>query len=506
MQPSRRCASLGLFLVLGGCAMQSANAPIAIEAPRQWDNGAAAIADAAADESWWEMLRDPVIDRLVASALADNPTLGEALARVDQARATLDAGQAARLPRADISGAVTYGQQNLGTTGGANAVSTTVATVSPGISWEIDLWGRVRETARAAQSRLGARTADARAARLSVAAEISSGVLRLRACNYSLGTRDRDIASRTKELDLMRVRLDFGNIAPVDVATAEGNLASAKTDRIAQLEECNREINALVAVTGTDGNEIRALLPGPSKQSSDGDALLPSGIDSQSVSIIPAAPPMRAVIPATVLLHHPGVVAAEAEATARWAEIGVARAERMPRLDLAALLTGQWLRALGTSSSFTTWSLGPQASATIFDGGAGAANVRGAEARYREAVAALEGAVRTAVRGVEDGLAAQQSAEERKSTSSEAVTAASFALTANEVRWRAGAISQFELEEARRQYNAAMERSIGAARDDALAWVELVRATGNGFALSAGAPESDPPSLSGAHPLGGQGE
>src|SRR3546814_10386247 len=87
--------------------------------------------------------------------------------------------------------------------------------------------------------------------------------------------------------------------------------------------------------------------------------------------------------------------------------------DRLPRIDLVGLLTGNWIRMLGSTTSFDTWSTGAELSGPLFDGGTGAANVRGAQARYREAAEALRGAVRTATRDVEDALAGQQSARQR---------------------------------------------------------------------------------------------
>lgn len=476
----------GTLALLGGCATIHPAPSLPLDAPQQWANNPDTRRVGALDPQWWVRLGDPVVDRLNDQALTANPTIDEALARVDQARATLDSGRAAQAPRADVSGGVSYGQQNLGTAGGVNAVNATAATISPSLSWELDLWGRVRHTVMAARSRLYARTADAGAARLSVTAQIASGVLRLRACNYSLAMRDEDIASRRTELSLMQTRLSFGNVAPVEVSTARSNLASAETDRISQRETCSREVDALVAVSGVEAVTIRSLLPEPSETGVRSTS--PATPGGGLAGVIPAAPPIRPGLPATVLLGHPSVVAAEREVSARWLEIGVARAERMPRIDLAAILTGQWIRALGTTTSFTTWSAGPQLTGTLFDAGAGAANVRNAQARYREAVATLQGAVRTAVREIEDGLAAKQSAEQRIVTSRQAVAEARFALTANEARRRAGSISQFELEESRRQFNRAQESAIAAERDDSAAWVELVRASGNAFDIGSGTP------------------
>ena len=144
---------------------------------------------------------------------------------------------------------------------------------------------------------------------------------------------------------------------------------------------------------------------------------------------------------------------------------------------LVAALAGNWIRVFGESLRLDTWSLGASFTAPLIDGGAGAAGVRGAQARYREAVAGLRDAVRSTARNIEDALAEQQSAEGRVETSRQELKAAVTTLHANEERWRLGAISQFDLQVVRRQYTAAQQDAIDAVRDRALAWVDLVTAS-----------------------------
>ncbi|API59812.1 hypothetical protein BSL82_11205 [Tardibacter chloracetimidivorans] len=484
--------------LLMGCATQPAYEKPDLNMASAWDNGgqpmSASVASDAVDHAWWKTLGDPAIDALVEAALIDNPTLGQAIARMDQARATARVSDAQRLPQISVNGSVararTGGAQ---TGGGALTTKQSTATLGTGLSWELDLWGRLKETSRAAEGRLGARTADAAQARLSLSGQIADAVLRLRACHFSLTVRDRDIAARELELAVTRERLAHGNVAPVEAANATSNLATARTDRISQQEACARIVNELVALGGRDASVVRTLVMTPASSS----VVLPSTLtktsrlapipDVDSGAIIPEPPPLTLALPATILLGHPNVVAAEREAAARWAEIGVARADRLPRIDLVGLLTGNWIRMLGSTTSFDTWSTGAELSGPLFDGGTGAANVRGAQARYREAAEALRGAVRTATRDVEDALAGQQSAQQRVVTSRQAVEAARAALRANEARWRAGAISMFELEDSRRQFNGAQESAIAAARDGAQAWVALVRAAGGRVSLQAAA-------------------
>jgi outer membrane protein, multidrug efflux system len=470
---SRTLCSLAAALLLGACATQPDYRRPTTDLPAEWSNASdhasgMANSEDARHELWWTALRDPAIDALVLAALNDNPTLAQAAARVDQAKAAFAIERAQRLPRIDVTVSSAREQVGLdGNTGGMSTSWQSTAALGPSLSWEIDLWGRIRENTLAAHRRLQARDADARDARLSIGAQVANGVLSLRACNLLLTVRDADIASRENELVIIRTRVRFGTLPPVDVAAAESNLATVRIDRIAEEELCLQTIDALVAVTGRAAHEVRFLVASSVTTDRNDDL----------AAQLPSAPAIILDLPATVLLAHPTVVAAERELAARWSEIALARAERLPRLDLTAILTGQWIRAFGSTDSFTTGSAGLAISAPLFDGGAGGAAVTRADASYREAMATLDATIRQAVRDIEDGLAAQDSAARRVELSRSALSAARYTLRANEARRRAGSIGSFELEESRRQLNRAQESAIVAARDRAQSWVELVRRT-----------------------------
>lgn len=469
----RRSFALLPLALVGGCAMQPAYQRPAVDLPGAWTNAQGAVATSVptSRDKWWTLLGDSAIDQLVAEGLRDNPTLAEAAARVDQARAALAGNNAGKTPAVSVSGNATR-SHNRPDPQGENTGQSNSA-ISATLSWEVDLWGRVHQSALAARHRLTARTADAEAARLSVIGDIADTALALRACNLTLAILKRDIASRETELKISRARLAYGNIAPVEVATAETNLATARTDRITQEESCRRLVDALVALSGVEAAMVEALLAPVQTE-----ALTTQVNLTFLAGALPKPPAFTPALPATVLLGHPAIVAAEREVAARWSEIAVARAERLPRIDLVAILTGQWIRALGSSSSYVSNSVGAELTAPLIDGGAGGANVRVADAAYREAVAALASTVRIVIRDIEDGLAAQQSADARIETAAAALAAGRFALQANEARWRAGAIAQFELEESRRQFNQAQQSAVTAAADRARAWVALVRRTG----------------------------
>src|SRR5690606_38821188 len=217
----------------------------------------------ASHELWWTALRDPAIDALVLATLRDNPTLAEAAARVDEAKAVAAIERAQRLPRLDATASsarelVAFQDDSGGTTTSWQGTSS----IGPVLSWEIDLWGRIEENAAAAHSRVQARDADARAARLSIAAQVASGVLSLRACNLLLAIREADIASREQELEIIRARVQHGALPRVDIAAAESNLAVIRIEQIAQQALCSQTVDALVAMTGRPADEVRSLVAG----------------------------------------------------------------------------------------------------------------------------------------------------------------------------------------------------------------------------------------------------
>lgn len=465
-----------VLLALSGCALQAPyrSADLSKAAPATWSADAVtAHPDGRhTSERWWLELQDSAIDRLVEAAFFDSPTLAQAVARIEEAQATLGANAAARMPSVGARANLTRAQSQTTSSQAPEltALSTSVA-AGPSISWELDLFGRIRQSIDAAQSRLDARTADAASARLALAADVANGVLSLRACEISRRVFVEDIASREKTLVLTSLRLKVGFAAPVDEARALSGIATSRTNLAVQEERCARQVSALVALSGKDARTVRELVG------------VANRLPNATPVLIPQAPPAALELPATVLARHPNVISSEGEVAAAWAEIGVARANRLPRLDLAAVLTGQWIRAAGSTLDFATWSIGPSLTGTLFDGGAGAANVNAAEARYSLALARLQSTLRNTVQDVENALAAQISAKARVVSAGEGVAAARTTLQASEAQWKSGAISLFELEDSRRQFASAQDAEISARRDQAQAWIALVKATGGAITL-----------------------
>lgn len=464
--------------VLDACSVQPPYVPATLEVRPDWANlPAHASATLPPEEEWWTALRDPVLDGLIEAAFDSSPSLAVAAAHLDEARATLGIQTAQSRPQVSVSGNALRARVQSGGGGigsGGNMIVGSEVTGGPTLAWEIDAFGRLRQAQAAAASRLTARTADAAAARLLLAAQVAGTTMSLRACRAVLNVRRFDIESQERDLALTRQRVALGFAAPVDESRALSSLAGAQTNLVAQDETCVQDRDALVELTGLSAAELDMRL---------GEAVAaPPGHGDDSYWF-PKVPQATLTLPATVLAHHPAVIAAEREVAATYAEIGVARANRLPVFNLTAALTGNWISASGSTLSYLAWSLMPAVSAPIFDGGRGAASVDAASARYLAALGNLRETVRTTTQDIENALSAQAHANERLAAAARAQEAAQATLVATESQWRAGAVSLFQLEDTRRQRVAADETAVDAARASVQAWVDVIRASGNAAAF-----------------------
>jgi len=433
-----------------------------------WSTDAPGGPDSVPGRAWWTLLEDPAVDRLVDATLAGNPSLIESIARVDEARASLGIERSARLPAINVNATAGRGSQRVSSVDDASVALASSASAGLSLSWELDLFGRVRSSVESARRRLDARDAEAQGVRLKLTAEVATTVLGLRACQYALAIQREEVASRETVLQLTRGSVRAGSVARSEEARAQSALGLSRTTTAALKESCDRQVNAASALSGQSPAQVRELI-----------SAAPASWSASQTLHMATPPETRLALPATVLLRHPSVVAAERELAAAWSDVGAANAARLPRLDLGAALTGQWLRLGGLTFDYTTRLLSVGAAASLFDGGRGKAAVGAAEARYRAAAARLALAVQGGWRDVEDALAAIDSSRLRLASSSASVDASRRLLGAAEAQWRAGSISLFELEDARRLFSQSRSNEIAAARDRGQAWVALIRASGS---------------------------
>ncbi|MBS0355551.1 MAG: efflux transporter outer membrane subunit [Proteobacteria bacterium] len=461
--PQRSVAALLTVLGLSACGVLPRVGPDyqapAIPTPAGWQAPQPHNGQIAELTDWWRRLDDPLLPELINAAERESASLAQARARIAQARASAVAADVAGLPTVDGSLAA----KRAAFTFGAPTTFQTTRQASVMANWEIDLFGGLARDQQGAEARLAASAARWHAARVSVAAETADAYLQLRYQERRLAQAEADATSRAATFELTRKLGTAGFNAPADVALA-GASAADGTAAVADLRAArDRQVKALVALTGIDETRLRQQLAGASGRFPTPAAF---AIDT---------------LPARLLTQRPDVAAAERDLAAASAAIGSAAAERYPRLTLAGVFTPLRLNTNGQHMSATTWSISPTLAMPLFDGGRVAANVEAARADYAAAEAAYRQTVRTAVSEVEQALVRLDAAATREADVRRAAAGYRQAYGATEARQRAGFASLLELEDARRTLLAADTTVAGWEQERASAWIALYRAIGGGW-------------------------
>ena len=475
----RRAAAAIATLVLAGCAGTGLIATVGPDArtpdaraPGRWEaaDPYAGVEPAApphggdprALRDWWARLGDDTLLGLIDAAQAASATLAQAAANIAQARAEAVAAGAAGLPALD---AIASANRASLTFGGPGVLRTQLQAGAQA-SWEIDLFGGLAREREAARARLDARVAQWDDARVALAAEVADAYVNHRHCEVQLALLQADAQSRATTARLTSAAGEAGLQAPATVALAQASAAEAAATVTGQRAQCDAQVKALVALTALDEPELRRRLA-----------------EGGRTATLPAPAALRVdAVPARVLAQRPDVAAAEREVAAASADIGVAEAQRYPRLTLAGnVLPTQVSINSAPTFNLTTWSIGPSLSLPLFDGGRRAANAEAARARYAAAEARYRATVRAAVREVEDALVRLASAQARDADVRAAARGYAIALEAATVRQRAGLGSLIELEDVRRSALVAEAAVNALDHGRVAAWIALYRAVGGGW-------------------------
>jgi multidrug efflux system outer membrane protein len=397
---------------------------------------------------------DPAFLALQAAAIAEAPSLGEAAARIERARAAARRARAERAPQLDASASIETSRSNPGSFG---------ASLPPGISidpdqtaygaslsarWDPDIFGRLRSEQRAASLRLDAATADADAVRIALIADIASLVVDWRSLDARAASLQRDLTSAERLIALATARSTAGLAPGADRVRAE-SVASASRSRLAGLDtERGTIVGRLVTLTGRDAAWVEAQL-----DASHGEQALPSA---------PAA------LPSDLLVRRPDVVAAAARLAAADADLAATAVRRFPRLTLSGTLG---LLAFSPGQLFDDdsiiGSLAAAIAGPLLDFGRISAEIDGAAADKKLAFQQYRATVFTALGDAESAYRLIAAADARAAAAAQeaALLARSDALTAS--RFRAGLADLSAVLETRRQADGAAERAavaVGAAR------------------------------------------
>jgi len=453
-------------LLLSSCAVgpNYKKPDLATLTPAQWNWAPALPRDTVPKGPWWQIFRDTVLDELETNALANSPTVRAAVARVDQARAKARLSRSQFFPQLSLDPAYEY-QQTSGHLPTPIPFHIPQAqfqsfNVPLDLSYEVDLWGRVRRGFESAKADAQASAADYQNVLLTLTADVAVDYFLLRSLDGEVAAMRDTVATRQESARLLRARFQAGAIAELDAVQAETELAASQSDLSDAIRQRAETLHALALLCGQSASSFSLQaqpLPGP-------------------------PPPVPADLPANVLERRPDIASAERTLASRNAQIGVAQAAYFPAISLTG--QGGFLSAsadkLFTSESLV-WSIGPSVSLPLFTGGRTKADVKQAKAAYAETVANYRETVLTAVKEVEDSLTQIRSREEQASAVDRAVVFARRQVELSTARYSVGASTYLPVAEAERALCQKQLQQAQLRGERYAASVRLIKALGGGW-------------------------
>ena len=470
----RQAIAAGLVVATAACAVgpnyKRPDAPVpaafkerSAEAPAPGEWKPAQPKDDASRGRWWEIFGDPLLDDLEQQVSVSNQTIAQAEAQFRGARAAARGARSAFFPTATLgaSASRSRGSDNRSSSLPGQTVNDFQAPLD--LSYELDVWGRIRRSVEANVASAQASAADLESARLSLQAELASDYFLLRGLDAEKQLLDTTVAAYQKALQLTMNRYNQGVVSGVDVAQAQTQLFSTRAQAVdlglsrAQLE------HAIAILVGKAPGDFE-ITP------SAGGALPPA---------IPAA------LPSELLERRPDIAASERRVASANAQVGVAEAAFFPTLLLAAsggFEASSVAKWFNWPSRF--WSLGASLVGTVFDGGKRKAATEQAVAFYDAAVAVYREDVLTSFLEVEDNLAALRLLADESTLQADAAAAAERSLTLAQNRYQGGITSYLEVVTAQSAALANERTAVQIATRRMTASVNLVKALGGGWRAS----------------------
>jgi multidrug efflux system outer membrane protein len=459
-------------LALSGCNLAPRYMRPALPVPPTLPNAAAdPTAPAAADVAWRDFFVDDRLRKLIGLALANNRDLRIAVANVAQSRAQARERKAELFPTITGGANATFEKQSLGQlqTEGAGAAGGSIPRrvdiyqANLGISsWEIDLFGRLRNQSKEAFETYLANAEARNAAQTLLISEVATAWLTLAADRDALAIADETVKSDKASLDLASTRFRIGTASELDVRQAQTGYDSARAAAAKATTTVAQDFNALQLLVG-------AAPPAD---------LLPSGLPSNGATI--ANLPVG--LSSDILLRRPDIAESEHKLRAANADIGAARAAFFPKISLTTAL-GSISPALSGlfASGNGNWSVEPQATIPLFDFGKNAANLRYSKASRDLAVAQYEKAIQTAFKEVANALVQRETIGEQLAAQASLQEAAAASLRLSDLRYRTGIDPFLTVLDAQRTLYSAQQSLITARLTEQSSMVELYRSLGGGL-------------------------
>jgi NodT family efflux transporter outer membrane factor (OMF) lipoprotein len=463
-------SGLSLTLLLGACSLAPPlKTPVVPTADAYKEIGPwtpAQPADRLPRDSWWTLYDSAELDELQKRLIEGNPTLAAALANYAQARAFADQARAGLFPTLGLGAGVARDRDSLDRplrlpTGPAYYDTNTL---SGSVSYELDLWGQIRNQVAAGEANAAASAADLENARLSLIAQLADDYIQLRSLDRNTAILGETVQAYSRALELTQQRHGAGISPGLDVSQAQTQLDAARSQAAQTLAQRALMEHAIAALLGVSASTF--------------------SINPQIVDI--KLPQIPTGIPATLLQRRPDIAGAQRRMIAANASIGVARAAYFPSLTLGAqggFESQSFSNWLSAPSAF--WAVGPNALLTVFDGGLRRAQVAQARAEFDAAAANYRGIVVGAFQQVEDSLATLNHYHDASVDEKAAVDAAQRTLDFSLALYKQGATDYLTVVTSQ---TALLQTQLQALNLDTLqltASVDLIRALGGGWEASA---------------------
>lgn len=448
-----------VFLILAGCSLAPDYTPPDMPTP-PW-RGAETTADAPAQDGWWGSFGNNELEGLIKEALASNNDMNSALYRLEQARAAVKISGSSLLPAIDASGSASKNYNN--PAHGANSVSSTYrGGVQAG--YELDLFGRNRADAYAAQASAQASGYDKEALALIIASDTATAFINVLTLDDRLKVAQENLANARDVLRIIEARFSAGTISALELAQQKIALANTEAGIASLVQQRETLLNQLALLLAKTPQDF---------------ALQSTGLSSISL------PSLSPIQPAQLLTRRPDIRAAEARLAAANYDIGVARANFFPIFQISATsaLSASPISAPAALAS----ALAAAISAPVFEGGALEGSLEIARARRGELEEQYKKTVLASFQEVQDALAAQEAAGKRVTQLADAALQAQSAYDISRQRFDSGTIDFLTLLSAQSSLLSAQDALLNARSDQFIATLGLYRSLGGGWSYKQGA-------------------
>ena len=442
---------LGLgFLGIAGCTMGPDYVRPPVPDPPEYREDFPSE-ESIANTPWWELFADTVLHDLIDFTLENNRDLGVAMARISEARAV------AGIVRADLFPRINYAADGSiqKTTDGGDATSE--AAVFGNVSYQVDLWGRIRRANEAAQQEVLASEEAYRGVTIALVASVANTYLLLLDIDNRLAISDKTLTSWVQNLDVVESRFRAGMVSEVDVNQAQ-----------IQVYQAEASLHAFERLRAQTENAISVLMGIPPTS-------IPRG-SSLTDLVLPTELPTG--LPSDLLQRRPDVLEAERHLHAQTARIGVAVALKFPQLDLTADLGGVF-----NGGNTGVLGLGAQIFGPLYNSGEFQRRVEAEEARTEQLLNVYEQTILTAFREVDDALVAIRTYDAEFGARSRQVTAARNAAELSWVRYEGGLTSYLEVLDLQRSLFTSQLQASETLQLRLVSVVQLYQALGGGWVV-----------------------